>query len=563
MDINLLDIYHRTTFSIQETHVAILLESREIDIKILLKQVSRFLTEDWSVILFVTDEVFFYYESLCNSVNNSIQVKRLTYHLTSQSDYNKIMLSLNFWKELKDFEKVLIFQADCMIYRHGIEQFYNYDYIGAPWPTSLGTEVLVGNGGFSLRTISSVIYCLEHLNEIQIKPYAQYELNANKLDGLQPEDIIFSHGMKQFKFCIPDATIAKYFSIETVEHNKQCIGSHQLDRFNPELSKELLYQSIMPYYVDKQFHIDNHRAGWNYVMNHCKPIFKNQNGIYFHTWTDIDYISLNQFGIGNRPWIGLVHFTPNSFHHYNTFSNIDNFLNHPNFIKDINHCKGIFTLSVYMKDYVKKHLVSMGYPNLIVDALYHPTEIVSTLFDPEQIPFIDTIISLGSQLRRNTTIFLLHTPIRKIWLSGRTTDKSYDLLFDECKEIQLDFSALRNKPVSIQSVSNEEYDTLLLNSFVLIDVYEASANNALIECIVRNQPCFVRRHPAIVEYIGASYPLLFDTILELEMMLENKELIRSAYDYLVDNPYLKERLTMESFVRDILNSPITRGVLCI
>jgi hypothetical protein len=316
----------------------------------------------------------------------------------------------------------------------------------------------------------------------------------------------------------------------------------------------------MPYYVDKQFHLNGHRAGWNYVMNHCKPIFKNQNGIYFHTWSDVDYISNNQFSIGNRPWIGLVHFTPIHFHYYSIEYNIDNFFNHPNFIKDIHHCKGIFTLSVYMKDYVKKHLVLMGYPNLIVDALYHPTEMVSTLFDPEQIPVINTLISLGSQLRRNTTIFLLHTPIRKIWLSGKTTDKSYDLLFDECREFQLDFSALRNKPVSIQSVSNEEYDTLLLNSFVLIDVYEASANNALIECIVRNQPCFVRRHPAIVEYIGASYPLLFDTILELEMMLENKELIRSAYDYLVDNPYLKERLTMESFVRDILNSPITSAL---
>lgn len=33
---------------------------------------------------------------------------------------------------LEQFERVLVFQMDTMIYRKGIEEYYKYDYIGVP-----------------------------------------------------------------------------------------------------------------------------------------------------------------------------------------------------------------------------------------------------------------------------------------------------------------------------------------------------------------------------------------------------------------------------------------------
>lgn len=52
---------------------------------------------------------------------------------------------------------VLIFQDDGFILNPDLwsDEFYNYDYIGAPWPNYMdwnGTEYRVGNGGFSLRS---------------------------------------------------------------------------------------------------------------------------------------------------------------------------------------------------------------------------------------------------------------------------------------------------------------------------------------------------------------------------------------------------------------------------
>ena len=38
------------------------------------------------------------------------------------------------------------------------------------------------------------------------------------------------------------------------------------------------------------------------------------------------------------------------------------------------------------------------------------------------------------------------------------------------------------------------------------------ANNAVVECIVRNTPLVVNRLPALEEYLGKDYPLFFDRI---------------------------------------------------
>ena len=57
---------------------------------------------------------------------------------------------------------MLLFQTDSLIINPGIERFIKYDYVGAPWHqqnerwNAIVAQVpsAVGNGGFSLRTVS-------------------------------------------------------------------------------------------------------------------------------------------------------------------------------------------------------------------------------------------------------------------------------------------------------------------------------------------------------------------------------------------------------------------------
>jgi hypothetical protein len=68
----------------------------------------------------------------------------------SQEKYN--IFCINELYKYVDTDFVLLFQNDGFILNpeHWSDDFLNYDYIGAPWPSY--EESRVGNGGFSLRS---------------------------------------------------------------------------------------------------------------------------------------------------------------------------------------------------------------------------------------------------------------------------------------------------------------------------------------------------------------------------------------------------------------------------
>jgi len=46
--------------------------------------------------------------------------------------YNKLLKNKEFWNKIKE-ENVLIFQEDSRLLKEGIEDFYEWDYVGATW----------------------------------------------------------------------------------------------------------------------------------------------------------------------------------------------------------------------------------------------------------------------------------------------------------------------------------------------------------------------------------------------------------------------------------------------
>jgi len=80
--------------------------------------------------------------------------------------YNRLLLTSNFYNQFINAEFILIYQLDAYIFRDELKKWcgMGYDYIGAPWIISNGNTIKIeefaGNGGFSLRRVSS---CLETL----------------------------------------------------------------------------------------------------------------------------------------------------------------------------------------------------------------------------------------------------------------------------------------------------------------------------------------------------------------------------------------------------------------
>lgn len=55
--------------------------------------------------------------------------------------YNRLMLSLDFYKRFEDFEYMLIYQLDSWVFMDELDYWCSkeYDYIGAPWFENFGS----------------------------------------------------------------------------------------------------------------------------------------------------------------------------------------------------------------------------------------------------------------------------------------------------------------------------------------------------------------------------------------------------------------------------------------
>jgi len=94
------------------------------------------------------------------------------YYFKSVLNYSALMLNRDFYQRFAKYKYMLLYQTDAFIFQDKLSEFcsLDYDYIGAPVPMVdpiwyfIGGRV--GNGGFSLRKISSAIRMLECWNDI-------------------------------------------------------------------------------------------------------------------------------------------------------------------------------------------------------------------------------------------------------------------------------------------------------------------------------------------------------------------------------------------------------------
>ena len=147
-------------------------------------------------------------------------------YFRSNKSYSCLLLSDSFYDCFDDYDYMLIAQTDTYILNsnYSLEYFVDmsYDYYGAPWPsgpfsTPFGIreyiksifvhnseQLLVGNGGFSLRKISSTKRLVE-CHSLYIKLF--WRLN---------EDLFFSlHGSKHNGYSACPFTVASQFALET------------------------------------------------------------------------------------------------------------------------------------------------------------------------------------------------------------------------------------------------------------------------------------------------------------------------------------------------------------
>lgn len=80
--------------------------------------------------------------------------------------YNRLLMSADFFRRFHRFSHMLVYQMDCLVFRDDLHEWCanGWDYVGSPWcddfPAGAVVSWKVGNGGFSLRRISTAVRIL-------------------------------------------------------------------------------------------------------------------------------------------------------------------------------------------------------------------------------------------------------------------------------------------------------------------------------------------------------------------------------------------------------------------
>jgi hypothetical protein len=107
----------------------------------------------------------------------------------------------------------------------------------------------------------------------------------------------------------------------------------------------------------------------------------------------------------------------------------------------------------------------------------------------------------------------------------------------------------------MEYVDNHNYDQLLTKNIVFLNLVDGSAINTLLECLVRNTPIVVNRHPAVIEILGDKYPLFYDNVFMVGRMLQEPGIIYKTHVYMTQLD--KSSFHMDFFLTQ-LNKIVTK-----
>ena len=156
-----------------------------------------------------------YVHSLFDTWKNVMFIQE-TFANVDRGTYSALLKRPEFYERFIDFSHILIYQTDALIYRKISDQYFQYDYIGAPWTQSNQcAKTCAGNGGFSLRNVKTMIRVCEPFRKT---PFHRIHRGN--------EDIFFCNMNMNFPKEI-NGELHRAFAVERVFYDKP-IGSHQL-----------------------------------------------------------------------------------------------------------------------------------------------------------------------------------------------------------------------------------------------------------------------------------------------------------------------------------------------
>jgi len=306
-------------------------------------------------------------------------------------------------------------------------------------------------------------------------------------------------------------------------------------------------------FVGRQYH----RSGWPFVMG-CLAELRSADGVLFDDFAEATFCYRPNSHSHTEPWIGVFHHPWN----YPDFANHSHppqaYMQSETWAQSEEHLVGAIVLSEYAAEYYRSVLACP------VATILHPIGSPPRLWQPRCFELVPRIVQVGVYLRNTRAIDQVPSSEE---VRGQRSEVRYERLklwrpepwyqeYDQRVRAHWRRDGSRCEYLGVTEfghVSNFAYDELLASAAVLSEVFDASANNVVLDCLIRNTPLFVNAHPAVCEYLGEDYPLYFEHPHEIPDLLKD---VPRAHEYLADQdkiPFTGQawRDAVAAFVRSL------------
>jgi hypothetical protein len=183
-------------------------------------------------------------------------------HFESIDSYNRLMVSVDFYRRFQRYAYILIYQPDAFVFRDDLPYWCSQglDYIGAPtihkeafdrlpatqkatFAQALSTERIVFNGGLSLRRVAGLIRYLRIFNTF----YPAWRGNEDMLFSLEATRLMpmrffikLPTWQQALRFAFEKSPAASY---ELTDHSLP-FGCHAWERYDPDFWKPFIKSSL-------------------------------------------------------------------------------------------------------------------------------------------------------------------------------------------------------------------------------------------------------------------------------------------------------------------------------
>lgn len=272
---------------------------------------------------------------------------------------------------------------------------------------------------------------------------------------------------------------------------------------------------------------DHHHSGWAYCVEGILSALHDEEKKVLFFPNNIIKIIDNSIQV-DKPWTGVLHFTPTC---------IKEKINLIKEKKWQKNCLGLYVLSENTYKELNKHI------DLKICKLNHAIKFTKNIFEFKKF-----------ENNKNKKIFFVGGWLRNFNIFEKINIK-YKKIVIKCPGIGFDYKGNLEK---IEYLNNIEYEKNLQENLIFLDFIDTTINNIVLECMVRNTPICIKKHPSIIEYLGKDYPFYFENIEEAQDKINNYELIYNSFIYLKN--LNKEKIKIKNFIKEIYNSSIYQEI---